>query len=327
MAPDEDRPPRSLAEHFQSHDPSRQGGAWDALWGEGFTPWDRGGPSWALYDLLTERPDLFEPLSNEDTSAGAVCGTSTGKERGKKTALVPGCGRGHDVLLLSSLGYDMVGLEVSEHALEEARKNATAAAAAAAAAVRAGAGEGENGVSRGRIRWISGDFFQDDWLREAADIVGSGGVGGGGGGGGGKFDLIFDYTVRERPITLLLCFSLSPPPTCLYLIPICYSREEQKYLAPVLTYGWLGEGDQPFAPTHTVSLRAASHDEAAVGRAHEGPARPGRQVGVSRVPVAGPRGAGAGAALGAAAARVRGVPVAAGVPGPGPRLERRGRPW
>lgn len=37
-------------------------------------------------------------------------------------ALVPGCGKGYDVLLLSAFGYDATGLEISSKALEEARK-------------------------------------------------------------------------------------------------------------------------------------------------------------------------------------------------------------
>ncbi|RYP79452.1 hypothetical protein DL769_002961 [Monosporascus sp. CRB-8-3] len=165
MTQQENQPARSLTEHFKHHDPARQGSAWDALWEDQFTPWDRGGPSWALHDLLKERPELFDPPNTDGSGGGR-----------RKTALVPGCGRGHDVLLLSEFGYDVCGLEISPRALEEAKR-------AAAEALREDAG---TSARRGRVTFVSGDFFADDWLREAqaAGAVGD----------DGKFDLIFDYT-------------------------------------------------------------------------------------------------------------------------------------
>ena len=36
--------------------------------------------------------------------------------------LVPGCGRGYDVLLFSSYGFNAVGLDISPAAAEEAQK-------------------------------------------------------------------------------------------------------------------------------------------------------------------------------------------------------------
>ncbi|KAK7757277.1 hypothetical protein SLS62_000826 [Diatrype stigma] len=154
-------------------DPSRQGSGWNACWEEEWTPWDRGGHSWALYDLLKEHPELSAGSpKNADGSAAAAAA--------RKTALVPGCGRGHDVLLLSSFGYDVYGVDYSPKAIEEARKNAERKPAVEGLDDDVSRGSDE----RGSITWLSGDFFEDDWLREA-DMSGR------------KFDLIYDYTVRS----------------------------------------------------------------------------------------------------------------------------------
>lgn len=150
---------RSLQDHFKSLDPLLQGSGWNACWEEEWTPWDRGGRSWALYDLLEENSALFNSL--------------TERSAGRKTTLVPGCGRGHDVLLLSSFGYDVYGLDYSPKAIEEARRNAKKAIADGVYPARSD--------DLGLVTWLSGDFFMDNWLREANV--------------GGKFDLIFDYTV------------------------------------------------------------------------------------------------------------------------------------
>ncbi|KAI0012500.1 S-adenosyl-L-methionine-dependent methyltransferase [Xylariaceae sp. FL0662B] len=153
----ETKPTRSLLEHFKSVPPAEQSSRWNTCWEEEWTPWDRGGPSRALYDLLKENPELF-------------CFPD---ERVRKTALVPGCGRGHDVLLLGAFGFDVYGLDLSPKATEAAKKNAEDAG------VR-GLYKRESDV-RGSVTWLTGDFFEDAWLREA-------------GVAGGKFDLIFDYT-------------------------------------------------------------------------------------------------------------------------------------
>jgi methyl halide transferase len=148
-----------LLSHFQSaKGTAEHGQRWDDLWKEGFLPWDKGFPNPALVDLLTERQDLFPP--------------SSGSERRK--ALVPGCGKGYDVLLLSAFGYDAHGLEISSNALEAARKNEKEMDGY-------GIYETREGVQKGKVTWLAGDFFADEFLKEVE--------------GEGTFDLIYDYTV------------------------------------------------------------------------------------------------------------------------------------
>ncbi|KAH9906693.1 Thiopurine S-methyltransferase family protein [Xylariomycetidae sp. FL2044] len=161
-------PERSLVAHFRDAAPQDHKSRWNSCWEESWTPWDRGGPSLALYDLLKDMPELF-PRGGGGSRNGHV------SARSRKRALVPGCGKGHDVLLLSSFGYDVVGLDLSPKATEEAKRNAEEAL--------------EKGVyelqseSWGGVAWVSGDFFGDEWVKEMGSE-----------GGSGKFDLIFDYT-------------------------------------------------------------------------------------------------------------------------------------
>lgn len=135
---------------FSSHGPK-----WDSLWRESYTPWDRGGPSLALADLVQDKPELFS-------------------DRKGRTALVPGCGRGYDVLLLSALGYDVVGLDYSADAVREASANEENVINEE---LYDSVGKGEKGT----VTWVQGDFFDDAWVRTV---------------GRGRFDVIFDYTVR-----------------------------------------------------------------------------------------------------------------------------------
>lgn len=145
-----------LRAHFTGADLAAHPSKWDDLWREGFAPWDRGFPNPALVDLLSERGDLLP------------------EKEGRKKALVPGCGKGYDVLLLSSWGYDAFGLDVSEKALEGARQTEKDA-------------EGQviykpkDGVQKGSVTWLSGDFFKNEFLKDVD--------------GEPNFDLIYDYTV------------------------------------------------------------------------------------------------------------------------------------
>lgn len=92
--------------------------------------------------------------------------------------MVPGCGKGYDVLLLSAFGYDAYGLEISSNALEAARRTEKE---------MDGKGDYEmrEGVEKGRVTWLAGDFFADAFLKDVE--------------GEGAFDLIYDYTVSLFP--------------------------------------------------------------------------------------------------------------------------------
>jgi methyl halide transferase len=150
-----------LLSHFQSaRGTTEHGQKWDELWEEGFLPWDKGFPNPALVDLLSERPELFPPPPKS----------------GKRKALVPGCGRGYDVLLLSAFGYDAYGLEISNSALKAAREIEKEIGGK-------GIYEPREGVEKGRVTWLVGDFFADGFLKDVK--------------GEGTFDLIYDYTVSR----------------------------------------------------------------------------------------------------------------------------------
>ncbi|KAH7148632.1 S-adenosyl-L-methionine-dependent methyltransferase [Dactylonectria macrodidyma] len=150
---------------------AEHGSRWDSAWRESRTPWDRGGPSLALHDLLSQRPDLV-PQSQHHDHRGLPLRDATGAVE-KKKALVPGCGRGHDVLLLSCWGYDVWGLDFSSTAKEQAIKNQKKAEAE-------GLYKPINGLEKGSVHWVTGDFFSQDWTA--------------GLGATPKFDFIYDYT-------------------------------------------------------------------------------------------------------------------------------------
>lgn len=158
---------------FESH-----GSQWQALYDDGFHPWDRDGPSLALADLLRQRADLVPPAQSRD-HRGNLLRTASGAVA-RRTALVPGCGLGNDVALLASFGYDVWGLDVSPKALELARKNVEDRVAAGSLAGLVG----QEDVERGEVHWVAGDFFGHKWTEEA---------------GRDQFDLVYDYTVRQAP--------------------------------------------------------------------------------------------------------------------------------
>ncbi|KAI1003051.1 hypothetical protein K3495_g5153 [Podosphaera aphanis] len=147
-----------LISHFaQVESSTDRNQKWDALWKDGFCPWDRGCPNPALIDLLEERQDLL-PFRQQSV---------------KKTALVPGCGKGYDVFLLAAYGFNTYGLEISETALEKAKSLEKELETRDAYKTK-------DGVERGEIKWLVGDFFDEYLLRSFGQE--------------GKFDLIYDYT-------------------------------------------------------------------------------------------------------------------------------------
>lgn len=138
---------------------------WAALWDKGDNlPWDRGFPNPALEDTLVQQ---------RGTIGGPIAQDAEGKSYRRK-ALVPGCGRGVDVLLLSSFGYDAYGLEYSATAVEMCRKEEKGN--------RSWYRVRDESVGRGKVTFVKGDFFDDAWLREIGVPLNG-------------FDLVYDYTV------------------------------------------------------------------------------------------------------------------------------------
>ncbi|KAK5112727.1 hypothetical protein LTR62_003825 [Meristemomyces frigidus] len=141
-------------------DAQKHGKGWSELWQENVTPWDRNAPSPALVDTLQ--------------SKSAVLGTSTDKETGaRKRVLVPGCGKGYDVLLFASHGYDSFGLDIAPEAVERANKLAQEPEVAEKYPCGS-----DN--TRGQAKVFLGNFFADDFFEHT--------------GGKGEFDVIYDYT-------------------------------------------------------------------------------------------------------------------------------------
>ncbi|RDA91324.1 hypothetical protein CP533_1568 [Ophiocordyceps camponoti-saundersi (nom. inval.)] len=126
------------------------------------------GPSLALADLLADRTDLI-PLAPVPSPRRA-------------TALVAGCGRGYDALLLASFGYDVWAVDDDGARIAKERRR-LAAHGRLYPPVR-------EAVGCGSVTWLVADFLADDWS-----------LGLGSDDGPGRFDLIYDYT--------LLC-ALSP---------------------------------------------------------------------------------------------------------------------
>lgn len=158
-----------LLEHF-ANGTSNRPDLWSQLWDKGdFLPWDRGMPNPALEDVLADRQDLI----------GSCFKQGPDGEKQRKKALVPGCGRGYDVLLLASFGYDAYGLEVSEKAVELCVQEQKTKGQEYPAR--------DESVGSGSATFMQGDFFSDEWAREIQ--------------GGAIFDLIYDYTVTSSPGT------------------------------------------------------------------------------------------------------------------------------
>lgn len=82
-------------------------------------------------------------------------------------------GRGYDVLLLASLGYDCYGLDASQTAVDAALKHQKESKTDGQYAPH------DQTIGSGESKFLVRDFFKDDFLAETK---------------GGKFDLIFDYT-------------------------------------------------------------------------------------------------------------------------------------
>ncbi|KAI8465047.1 MAG: S-adenosyl-L-methionine-dependent methyltransferase [Monoraphidium minutum] len=99
---------------------------WNEIWDGGLEPG-------ALFDLGCATPILERLL------AGGTLGPMKGK-----AWLVPGCGRGYDVVAAAAAGAAAVGLDLSQTAVREAEGHRDAAAPPGAAA---------------RAKFVAGDFF------------------------------------------------------------------------------------------------------------------------------------------------------------------------
>ncbi|KAL4193808.1 hypothetical protein AMTRI_Chr06g201190 [Amborella trichopoda] len=105
---------------------------WDKCWVEGLVPWDLGGPT----------PVILHLLQTQTLPSGR--------------ALVPGCGSGYDVVALASPQRYVVGLDISDNALDKAKELSSSA------------------PNSDHFTFLKADFF--NWKPNEA------------------FDLIFDYT-------------------------------------------------------------------------------------------------------------------------------------
>jgi methyl halide transferase len=184
-----------LLEHFDltKTGPS-QNERWSQLWDQDWLPWDKGFPNPALEDLLLRRGKPIDSSTTDPfrqtNSFGAFWtydqtpDPSEGSRASvrRKRALVPGCGRGYDVLLLASFGYDAYGLDISKTAIQKCREYAANDGMKYTAR--------DEGVGKGTINFIQGDFFGTEWQ---SDIQGD-----------ETFDIIYDYTVRHYQSVLQL---------------------------------------------------------------------------------------------------------------------------
>lgn len=157
--------PKDIQAHLAKYQGDKYVDGWASLWDKGDDlPWDRGFPNPALEDTLVQRiGTIGSPLAQD----------AQGKPYRRK-ALVPGCGRGVDVLLLASFGYDAYGLEYSATAVEMCKKEETENHSWYR--VR------DQSVGKGKVTFVQGDFFDDAWLKTIG-VPRNG------------FDVIYDYTV------------------------------------------------------------------------------------------------------------------------------------
>ncbi|KXG53064.1 TPMT family [Penicillium griseofulvum] len=156
--------PKAMQAHLAQYKGDKYVDGWASLWDKGDNlPWDRGFPNPALEDTLV----------NQRSTIGAPVATDAQGKSYRRKALVPGCGRGVDVLLLASFGYDAYGLEYSAAAVEACKKE-----------------ENDNAnwyrvrdetIGAGKVTWIQGDFFDDAWLHKIGVPLNG-------------FDIIYDYT-------------------------------------------------------------------------------------------------------------------------------------
>lgn len=159
--------PKDIQAHLAQFKGDKYRDGWASLWDKGDNlPWDKGFPNPALEDALVQR---------RATIGGAIGQDAQGHSYRRK-ALVPGCGRGVDVLLLASFGFDAYGLEYSATAIEACKKEQ--AENHSWYRVR------DQSIGQGNVTFIQGDFFDDAWLQKIGVALNG-------------FDIIYDYTVSH----------------------------------------------------------------------------------------------------------------------------------
>ncbi|PVV04539.1 hypothetical protein BB560_000962 [Smittium megazygosporum] len=99
--------------------------SWQETWEKGETPWDRGASA----------PGLIELIEDEKFDVGSGPG------------LVPGCGRGYDVIYFAQRGHDMYGLDVSKTAMKLASEYAERQV-------------GKDSPVLDRMHWLADSFFE-----------------------------------------------------------------------------------------------------------------------------------------------------------------------
>lgn len=150
-----------LQKTFDGRPAAQHISGWDDLWKKSLTPWDRAGPSQALRDaILSQNQNLFGSPIKRLATTTTMTGQQQQQQQQRKKALVPGCGRGYDVLSLASLGYDTFGLDGSENAILAARKLEAEEISCESDAYRLR----DPLVGKGRVQFIIGDFFREDFL-------------------------------------------------------------------------------------------------------------------------------------------------------------------
>ncbi|KAK1141445.1 hypothetical protein N8T08_009117 [Aspergillus melleus] len=166
----------TTAKFFTNFQGEKYVDGWANIWSLGeFRIWDKEYPNPALEDTLAQRREILgDPVVTDEQ--GNVY---------RKKALVPGCGRGVDVLLLASFGYDAYGLECSAVAVEACKQEALRN--------RNRYPIQDPVAGRGAATFIQGDFFKDDWLEKFQLSRNC-------------FHLIYDYRVSGSQSKLLIVF-------------------------------------------------------------------------------------------------------------------------
>lgn len=197
-----------LRTHFADAPISAHNDRWDDLWKQGtFLPWDRGHANPALIDLLQHRsvpssspdpnPTPGAPPPNSSSAGYLSLPAGLRPDGTRRRVLIPGCGKGYDVVLFAAHGYDAYGLEVSAHAADVAKRYVDAAGNEAKKndKDRDGPLEGEylaasssHEAGYGSMNVLVGDYFSDEWLGEVEGWK-----------EGDGFDIIYDNTVCLRP--------------------------------------------------------------------------------------------------------------------------------